>query len=108
MGERRQAEFLALVEHGKRLARTGVDISFTERRAGVWEDDGPSTHAAVVTLRELRTSWAGHLTHPDTEWVVALLDRLEAGADPAALTRTAVAEYTARYGDAPETRMWWL
>lgn len=109
MSERREAEFLALVEHGERLTtRKGVDISFVERRAGVWEDDGPSTHATVVSLHELRTSWARILDHPSADWVVALLDRLDAGADPAVLTREAVATYTARHGSAPETRMWWL
>jgi hypothetical protein len=55
VSERRQAEVLAIAENGQRFpTHTGVDISFVGRHAGVRQDDGPSTHAPVVTLR---ASW---------------------------------------------------
>lgn len=102
----RDAEFLELVEHGERFySRKGVDISFVERRAAIWGDDGPTTHAAMLTIRELRER-PQFLDHPSAAWVVPLLDRLDAGGSPEALTREAIAEYTARHGEPPRTRIW--
>jgi hypothetical protein len=55
VSERRQAEVLAIAENGQCFpTHTGADISFVGRHAGVRQDDGPSTHTAVVSLRASR------------------------------------------------------
>lgn len=101
------AEFLSLVEHGERFySRKGIDVAFAERVAQVWEDDGPSSHGAQVSARELLTSWPGHVEHPDAAWLLPLLRRWEAGDDPGELREEAVAAYVDRHGVEPRSFLW--
>lgn len=103
----RSVDFLTLIEHGQRgTTLKAVDISFEERLAGVSEDDGPSVLGAVVTLANLRSKFGTHLADPSTQWLLPILDRLEAGEHAIALKDQAIAEYKARHGDAPGTRPW--
>jgi hypothetical protein len=102
-----EVEFLALIEHGRRFfTRKGVEFAFGERLAGVWEDDGPSSHAAVVSLEDLEREFPKHLDGPDAGWVRGLVFRALAGDDPARLREEAIAEYTSRHGRAPRAQKW--
>lgn len=103
----RRVEFLALVEFGERFyTRKGVQVSFADRRAAVWVEDGPSTHAAVVSLAELRDQFAQHLDDPSCEWLLPILDALAAGGDADLLRSQAIAGYRERYGAEPEQVFW--
>lgn len=101
-------EFLSLIEHGEYFyTRKGIDISFDLGRAGVWEDDGPSTHATVIPVEDLDDpAWSKHMDDPDARWLRPLLARLRQGEDPERLRREAIQDYTAAHGTAPAVRMW--
>jgi hypothetical protein len=104
-GWSRTAEFLALVEFGERFStRRGVDVSFPAGVAGIWEDDGPSAHGALVPLGELRIAHAAFLADDSASWLVPFLDEWEAGADAEDVRDRAAAAYEARHGRPPARR----
>lgn len=101
-----EVEFLALLLYGKRWQRKGIQVAFSERIAAVWEEDGPSSHASVVSLDSLLVNFSKHLDGPDATWMRPIINRLRVGDDPDELRKEAVAAYRKAHLADPEKVTW--
>ncbi|NLA66359.1 MAG: hypothetical protein GX862_10695 [Leucobacter sp.] len=101
-----RVNFLALHLHGQRLARKAVEVAFAERLIAVWQDDGPTSHAAIVSIDRFFEVFSSFLVEPDEVWLRPLLLRLQAGDEPIALQTAAIAAYRMTHGVEPEVKAW--